>query len=404
MRIALLSYEYPPDTGFGGIGTYTWYQARALVRLGHEVRVIAGSLEPGVHQFEHDGVRVTRVLDHGFLQGAIEGLTRAGSTWAPNRLSTAAGAHLALSNVLRDESFDMVEFPDCGADGMLVSTLLPVRSCVRFHSPARLIMDTYGAGDDDIATTGFLEQVGIDRADLRTSPSRYLAAEVVDRMGVDQPVHVVPNGIDLELFDRDEGIDVAERFGLPSTDAVTIFFSSRLEQRKGVHLLEEICSKILGAHPNVHVVVAGADADGVVERAVRPTLERQGLGGRFHDLGRRSLPEVRAIVKHVDIHLHPTQWDNAPYACLEAMAAGLPIVASDVGGMPEMVEHETTGLLAPQDDPASMVDALSRLVEDPELRERLGHAGRRAVEERYTDVVVAQQTIDVWNGETPSTL
>ena len=61
MRIALLSYEYPPDTGFGGIGTYSYYHARALAKLGHEVHVIAGSVTNGVYHSEHDGVKVIRI-------------------------------------------------------------------------------------------------------------------------------------------------------------------------------------------------------------------------------------------------------------------------------------------------------------------------------------------------------
>ena len=66
MRIALLSYEYPPETGFGGIGTYTWYQARAMAKLGHEVHVLAGSLQAnGLSSREEEGVRVHRYRADG---------------------------------------------------------------------------------------------------------------------------------------------------------------------------------------------------------------------------------------------------------------------------------------------------------------------------------------------------
>src|SRR5690606_32274872 len=145
------------------------------------------------------------------------------------------------------ETFDIVEYPECGADGMIVSTMLPLRTCVRFHSPARLIMDTYGADPRDVEITGFLEQVGMNQATIRTAPSRFLADEVVQRLDVPSPVHVIPNGIDLDLFDADDDIDVVDRFGLPdrTAGAVTILFSSRLERRKGAHLLPEICREVL---------------------------------------------------------------------------------------------------------------------------------------------------------------
>lgn len=396
MRIALLSFEYPPDTGFGGIGTYTWYQARALVRLGHEVHVVAGSTATGTRRFLEDGVHVTRVAGREPLRGAADGMEREGLPWAANRLRTAQAAYLALRDLVETNDFDVFEYPECGGDGLFASALLPVRTCVRFHSPARLIMGTYGADDADIEATSLLEQVGIEQADVRISPSRFLAEEVVARMGVVPPVHVVPNGIDLELFDRDEGIDVGERFGLPTGDVVTVAFSNRLEHRKGVRVLEEVVPKLLTAYPHVHVVLAGEDTEGVVASRILPRAEALGVRGRIHPLGRIGLAEVRAVLKHVDVHLQPTVWDNAPYSCIEAMAAGRSIVASRTGGIPELVRHERTGLLAEPGDPASFLEQLGRLIEDPELRRYLGAAARQEVERRLTDVAMAEASVSLW--------
>jgi glycogen(starch) synthase len=398
MKVALLSYEYPPDTGFGGIGTHTWYQARALVRLGHDVHVVAGSIEPGTRRHDHDGVRVTRVAGRAFLPGAADGLRDRGLPWAANRLETAQAAYLVLRDLLEEEAFDVVEFPECGADGLFVSTLLPVRTSVRLHSPARLIMGTYGAGDADLEATSLLEQVALEQAHVRISPSAFLAGEAVDRLGVAAPVHVVPNGLDLDLFDRDEGIDVVERFGLPGRDAVTVLSSSRLERRKGVHLLADVCLPLLRDHPQVHVVLAGDDVEGAVATTIRPRAEALGVGDRLHHVGRVGLAEVRALVKHVDIHLQPTLWDNAPYSCIEAMAAGRAVVASDCGGLPELVDDEVEGLLAATGDAEAFRVALRRLVDDAPLRERLGRAARRAVEERYTDVAMARRSVELWRG------
>lgn len=396
MKIALLSYEYPPDTGFGGIGTYTWSQARALVRLGHDVRVVAGSLEPGLFESEHDGVRVTRVNDTDLLMGAIGGLDGEDLPWSANRVRTATGVYRALQHLLERESYDMVEYSECGADAMIAATMLPFRRCVRFHSPARLIMESYGAAPRDQEIAGFLEQIAINRADLRIASSRFLAAEVVARMDVPPPVHVVPSGIDLDLVDRSEGIDVADRFGLPARGAVTILFSSRLERRKGIHLLPDVCEQVLARYPHVHFVFAGDDSEGAFVHAIRPRADAIGAADRVHAVGRVTLAEVRALLRHADIHLLPTLWDNAPYACIEAMASGTAVVASDFGGLPELIEHGASGLLARTGDAASFVTAIVRLVEDVDLRERLGAGARRRIESHFTDVGVAQQTVDLW--------
>jgi glycosyltransferase involved in cell wall biosynthesis len=395
MRIALLSYEFPPETGFGGIGTYTWYQARALVQLGHQVHVFAGRLEPGISHEQVDGIEVTRILDPGLWNPAVIGLRDEGLGWASNRLQTAAGSFIAVRAAMEHHDFDIVEYPECGADGMMVSTMLPVTTAVRFHSPAPLIMADYGADERDIEATRFLEQIAIDRADVRIAPSSFLATEVMERLAVPPPVHVVRNGIDLELFDREQGIDVVERFGLPR-EAITILFSSRLEPRKGVHLLPEICLEVLGRHPNVHVVITGDDQDPWVKDQIRPGLQARGVDDRFHAVGRVTLREVRSLLRYVDIHLLPSRWENAPYACIEAMASSRAVVSSDATGMPELIEDGVTGLLARTEDATSFIAQLERLIEDRDLRERLGSNARRSVEEDHSAKATAIHTVDIW--------
>lgn len=397
MKVALLSYEYPPVTGFGGIGTYAYYQSRALARLGHDVRVIAGSLTPGVQHSEIDGVKITRCSDDGPYKGFVEGLIGDGHGWAPNRVRTAASAYRAMTALDDVDEYDIIEIPECGGDGMIVSTMIPQRYCIRFHSPAPLIMESYGASEREVEATTMLEQIAVGRADVRVASSQFLADEVVEKLAVPAPVHVIGNGIDLDLYDVDEGIDPVDRFGLPDPDeAVTVLFTSRLERRKGVHLLPDIVATTLERFPRAHFVVCGSDRSGWMEREIRPRAEAAGHGDRLHYLGQRTLREIRALVKHVDIHLLPTLWDNAPYACIEAMASGRAILTSDFGGMPELIDHERNGLLARTDDADSFIEELGRFIADADMRTTLGAAVRRTVEESFTDTHLAQRTVDLW--------
>src|SRR5260221_316826 len=96
MNIAVLSYEYPPDTGFGGIGTYTYYHARALVKLVHSVHVCAGSTRNGVVHEEHDGVRITRIRNEGWLHRLLMPARSLQYLWFSNRVDTANAAFIAL--------------------------------------------------------------------------------------------------------------------------------------------------------------------------------------------------------------------------------------------------------------------------------------------------------------------
>lgn len=395
MNIAVLSYEYPPDTGFGGIGTYTYYHARALVKLGHSVHVFAGATRNGIFHEEHDGVRVTRVKKEGWLHQLLRPARSGRCFWFSNRMETANGVYTAMRDALTRERFDIIESPECGADAAAVSLLLNVPLAVRFHSPARLIMGGYQVPALDRRLTGFVEQIAIDRAAIRTSCSRFLAEEVRAKMGVPAPIHVIPNGIDVELFDRADDGDVEARFGIPR-HALTILFANRLEERKGVHLLADIAIPVMQAHSHVHFVLAGRDLFDYAANVLLPRLRETGLEHRVHVLGGVTLPDVRALLKRADIFLLPSLWENCPYSCLEAMTAGRAIVSSDCGGMPELIADGANGVLARSGDAGSFARRIEELIDDRDRRERLGAAARRTVEQRLTDVEIARRTVDLY--------
>lgn len=395
MRIAILSFEYPPETGFGGIGTYAYYQARALAKNGHDVHVFAGSTKPGVFHSEHEGVKVTRCKREGVFHGMLDNARKARAWWFQNRVTTSVDAFEVLQKEHSRKPFDFVESPECGADAMVSTTLLSIPTAVRFHSPAALIMNIYDTPKIDRVLTTFAEQLGINQAQVLTSCSQFLADEVIAKMGEQDPIHVIPNGIDVPLFDRDEGIDVHAKFGLPK-DKKLIFFANRMEERKGIHIVQKMVEGTLAKYQDIAFVFAGRDLFGYMEKRILPWVKDRQLQSRFFYLGQLGLPEVRACLKKSSIFLIPSLWENCPYSCLEAMTAGRAIVSSDCGGMPELIDHERTGLLARNGDPESFVQALTRMIEDDQLRARCGAAARAEVEKRLTDVVIAKRSTDIY--------
>ncbi len=395
MRIAILSFEYPPDTGFGGIGTYAYYQARALAKLGHDVHVFAGATKPGVTHSEHEGVKVTRVKREGCLHGMLDNARKARAWWFQNRVTTATDAFEVFAKAHARTPFDFVEAPECGADAMVTTTMLSVPTAIKFHSPARLIMGIYDTPKIDRVLTAFAEQLAINQASVLTSCSRFLADEVHAKMGERKPIHVVPNGIDVPLFDRDEGIDVHAKFGLPK-DKKLIFFANRMEERKGIHIVQKMVEGTLAKYQDIAFVFAGRDLFGYMEKRILPWVKDHQLQSRFFYLGQITLPDVRACLKASSIFLIPSLWENCPYSCLEAMTAGRAIVSSDCGGMPELIEHERTGLLARNGDPAAFVAALQRMIEDDRLRDRCGAAARAEVEKRLTDTAIGRRSVEIY--------
>ncbi|HQU44771.1 MAG TPA: glycosyltransferase family 4 protein [Pirellulales bacterium] len=399
MKIALLSYEYPPDTGYGGIGTYTFHHARALVELGHEVTVFCGATRGAAIAVMHDGgVRVVRVrtsLPHGWERY----FERDRLWWTRGRMRNALAMAAGVEELSRQHAFDVVEAPECGAEAMLVAAQGRWPLIIRFHSPAEMIMRHYDACQADQVLSGFVERLGIYGAARYTACSAYLAREAELQFKLATSVTVIPNGLDLAWFDRSATIRVRERAGIPSGNTV-VFFGGRLERRKGADLLADIMSPLLDEHP-VSFVVAGADNHQGIGAELRRRLgERPDSSrsrrrrGTFHDLGKLGLDEMRSWLRAASIALVPSHWENCPYSCLEAMAAGRAIVASRVGGLPELVEDGVSGLLVGPGDVRGFQRAIVGLVEDRGYTERLGQAARRTVEERFTAKRMAERSLE----------
>ncbi len=280
LTIALLSFEYPAETGFGGIGTYTWHHARALAALGHRVHVLAGAKAPTALRTEvHDGVQVHRFWAEGRVMQAFERLGGFKLWWTRQRLQNAWSMYHGIKALHRTHRFDVLEMPECGAEGALVTRLLGVPTVVKLHSPSRLIMGAYDVRPLDVTLCSAIEQRGINGATAVTSCSQFLADEVAGKLGVRRPIPVVTNGLDIPWFDATiEQVDVHAKYELPRRP-LTIVFTGRMERRKGIHLMPEIARAILERH-DVNIVLAGADLFGYVANTLQSVARRahaQGL-------------------------------------------------------------------------------------------------------------------------------
>ncbi len=200
---------------------------------------------------------------------------------------------------------------------------------------------------------------------LVVAPSRFLAQKLAE-FGVDGArVRVVPNGVDLE------SMQPAESGG----DAFV--FAGRLSPEKGLGVLIDALSRA----PGVHLVAAG---EGPMGAELRERAERA-VPGRVEWLGARTREDVLARVRGARALVLPSLvYENAPLAALEAAALGVPVIASRLGGIPEIVRDGETGLLVPENDPAALADAMARLSRDATLASRLGRRAREVASAEYS--------------------
>lgn len=213
-----------------------------------------------------------------------------------------------------------------------------------------------------------------------------LAAIGGGRSGLAAKISLVANGTDLPPSDRHHPAAARRRLGLPE-DGRLVVAVGRMVDKKGFTYLLDAVPAVLGERPDVRLVLGGGGdlLPALTARAEQLSQER-GLGDRILFPGPLSHPQVLDLLAAADLFVMPSirdqggNVDGLPVVVLEAMAAGKPVVATDVAGMPLAVAHGETGLLVPQKDPASLGEAVSALLDDPPRARRLGEAGRERVE------------------------
>jgi glycosyltransferase involved in cell wall biosynthesis len=380
MRIAFISFEYPPDTAVGGIATYVGQAAAMLAQRGHEVEVFSASPDRA-GTFEENGIRVHRVIasDRKRFRFAI----------GPVYAARASQAR-----------FDVLEGPEYMADAAEAARLCSSAALVvRLHTPSFVIDDMmrppipralrwrteFGAWRRKSRAPWWVdhgsdvEHLHARDADLITAPSHAVVAITARRWDIDpSAVSVVPN-----VYQPDEKLLSIET----EVRRNTVTFIGRIERRKGVIDLVDAIPTVLRQFPEARFRFVGKPSRSPSGSGTMVDFLRARLGGAagavefVPHVSRQGMAEILA---GTDICVFPSIWENFAYTCLEAMAAGRGVVASSSGGMAEIIRNGQTGLLVPPRSPARIARAVVSMLKDPAERVRMGKAARQDVLDRFS--------------------
>lgn len=387
MKIAFISYEYPPDTATGGIATYVYQVARMMHQRGHHVEVFASSPHREGVSIEA-GVVVHRILYTN-----------------PDRWDFATYAGRVFAQRHAAIQFDVMESPEMGAQARNAIALVPdLPLVVKLHTPTFMVhalndvppsqemklRRLMGAVRRGQVPTPFpvLEPYKPQRdperlhtldADEITTPSQSLGDRLIETWGLPpERVAHLPNPY----------IPAPELLAIsPHTQTQVISFFGRLEVRKGVLSLVKAIPLILRKYPQVTFQFVGE----VCPSPINPTLTMQQYITRLLWRDRRSLKFTGAIpLQHIpsylaqtDLCVFPSRWENFPNVCLEAMAAARGIVGSSAGGMTEMLDNGNVGHLVDPQTPKQIVAATIALLNDPKHRMSMGERARERVLSEY---------------------
>ena len=363
MKILLHCVYYPPEVG--GLESHVSGLAEGLVRRGLEVRVVTSRSLPGLPREEEiEGVRVKR-------------------TWLPSRSALGWAAH-ALGSIRATRSWgrwaDLIH-------AQSFASVLPAGWAAK------------AAGRPWVAsfhTSHFLARAGGRiwaplLGHLVRSPDHALAAseeiaEVATRLAKGRYVEAVTNGVDTDRFRS------REWRGPTRGRSWTVLVPRRLFPKNGVEFLVRALPEIRSEIPVVRVLVIG---DGPERPRLEALAAELGVAESIQFLGSRPHAEMPALLASGGIAVLPSLVEATSVAALEAMSCGLPVVASAVGGLPEIVDSEV-GALVPPGDSAALARAVIRLFEDEHLEEK-GLRGRERVVAHWGSERLVDRHLEIYH-------
>lgn len=384
LHVCFISQEYPPETGWGGIGAYTYEMAHGLARAGQRVTVISLAQGPDTIT-SAGGVEVHRV-------GPRPDWSRWRGGWLLNRIwpGFAWSASRRLKDIHAACPVDVVEAAECRADSLFLPLVRRRPGLVvRLHTPWYFVDRLNNIVPDRKKRFIYRQEAwSIRAADLVTAPSR----AVVDLTNTWVPlaprrVAVVPNPVNADTYSPGDGAKTGD-----------VLVVGRLEQRKGAGLLADAVPAVLRRCPHATFRFVGSDGVDANGRSWRERLldgvpEAQRGRVVFEQVPRSEL--IRRY-RQAAVCVLPSVWENFPYALLEAMACGVPAVGTRTGGLPELIDDNVSGLVIPPADATALTDGLCRLLQDDRLRQRMGRAARRQVEERFSVERVVPDMLEVY--------
>jgi starch synthase len=390
LRVALCTREYPPEV-YGGAGVHVEHLARAL----------ADHVDVAVHAF--GGARTDPLVAASYRPWealAGEGPHRAALETFSVDLAMAAG--LAGSELVHSHTWY------ANLAGHLGKLTYGIPHVMTSHSlePLRPWKAEQLGGGYQLSL--WAERTAAESADAIIAVSRGMREDVLASYPAVDPerVHVIHNGVDPGAYRPDPGTDVLERLGIDPA-VPTAVFVGRITRQKGLpHLLDAAEHLAPGTQL---VLLAGAPDTERIRQEVAEHVRRLEAGGRLRVFWVPEMlprPEVVQVLSHATVFVCPSIYEPFGLVNVEAMACGTPVVASAVGGIPEIVTEGETGYLVPftpgadafgsPADPsafaAELADRINGLLGDPERARTMGRAARARVEAHFAWPAIAAET------------
>ena len=380
MKICMLVEQWFPQVG--GVENHVRFLTKGLTKAGHEVHII-------VRNLKLKGM-LPQEIEKEFMENVT--ITRLGpASTFENDVGRAFYTALSSLKVIKDGSFDIFHAHSFTATipALLAKHILKIPTILTIHtthsgkwySITRQILKSriYNAIEKrTLFNNKFDRVITVNKSLIETAV----------KMGVSRDKLVyIPNAIELEEFD-------SYKFEPSASDKEkTVLFVGRLTPVKGLYTLLRAISLVLNESTNYQVLIVG---EGPLKEDLAKFIFKNNLQKHVYLVGVQTGRDLIKLYKTSNVVVLSSYHEGCPVSILEAWAAGLPIVATNVGGTKEIVEHRKNGLLVPPGDPKALAKGLIKILTDEELARLLGANGRILVEKEYNWKIMVNKILAVY--------
>jgi glycosyltransferase involved in cell wall biosynthesis len=370
MNICMVVGDFPPNCG--GIGYYVYNLSKKLVERGHSVTVITRGR-----------------WNKAYIHERIEGITIYKIRFIP-----IYPFHVRLHGVFLNRHFKLLEpnFDVVHLHSPLVPTIhtaLPI--VLTEHGTVTRGIDNSESIDMHSKVIKFfsrefisLDVKAIKNSDIITVVSHSCAKELRDIYKIGRRISIVNNGTDTIFFAPKERNDLKEPY---------ILYTGRLDSRKGLVDLIESAKYVCQEHSDIKFILTGK---GPNKKYLEQRINELSLNKNIYFAGFVDRSKLLEYYQNATIYVLPSYYEGLPTTLLEAMSCGIPSIATDVEGSSELITDGETGLLVPPRNPKRLADAILRLLEEEEFRQKLGDNARKHIVNNYDWEIITNKIEDIY--------
>lgn len=351
LKICFISTDFPPT--LGGVASHAHELAKAMVKLGHEVHVLT-SLVHGSEPVEMmDGIFVHRVK----------------ILWQKPFYTWGMAKH--IKKIIKDNSIDLIH----------VHGMRPLEATKGLNIP--VVFTNH--------TSGFLKRLEkpsilqgrlksrLQHVSLVLAPS-YELCDATVKIGYTGPVYFVSNGVDTNKFSAKELKNINKE--------KTFILARRLVEKNGVVVFAEALTKIQS--PNFKVLIAGVGSE---QQAMQEIFKKARIENKVKFIGAVKNSDMPALYKQADYSVLPSFYEATSITGLESMASGLPLIGTNVGGIPYLIDEGITGFLVPSHDASALAETMNKVLSfDNQKYIQLSLASSGRAKSKFDWTVIAKQT------------